>query len=296
MQQISPSRRGFTLIELLVVIAIIAILIALLVPAVQKVREAAARTQCVNNMKQLALSVHGFHDANKGFPMEQRTVSTVSWTSQILPYIEQGHAVPGTMINVLLCPFRGGRSGGKTDYSGAYSASISNAAGGKGALNGGSINGVVVNASNYSSIFDPPPGAKAVTLPVVTNGAGSSNTLLIAHTGMKVKNWAGGGAQDQGWDKTNVNGGCFCDMRWTDANSGAWRGFVVDSDQNPDENHMGGPHTQASPVAWADGRVTFYPYYYECCNAVGSNGGSADDAIFQAFWAYNRLEIVPLPD
>src|SRR5580704_19649934 len=64
----SLRRRGFTLIELLVVIAIIAVLIALLLPAVQAAREAARRTQCRNNLKQMALAAHNYHDVNKMFP------------------------------------------------------------------------------------------------------------------------------------------------------------------------------------------------------------------------------------
>jgi prepilin-type N-terminal cleavage/methylation domain-containing protein len=90
-------RSGFTLIELLVVIAIIAILIALLVPAVQKVREAAARTQCLNNLKQLALGCQGCHDANKKLPFGRRydKWDTYTWTQLILPYIDQGPVFQG---------------------------------------------------------------------------------------------------------------------------------------------------------------------------------------------------------
>jgi prepilin-type N-terminal cleavage/methylation domain-containing protein/prepilin-type processing-associated H-X9-DG protein len=99
-----PSRRrgGFTLVELLVVIAIIGTLVGLLLPAVQSARESARRSQCVNNLKQLALGIHNYHDANKRFPLAFKATDAyksgmtdatygqgISWVAYVLPFIEQ---------------------------------------------------------------------------------------------------------------------------------------------------------------------------------------------------------------
>ncbi len=123
--------RGFTLLELLVVIAIIGILLALLLPAVQKVRSTAARIQCANNLKQLGLALHNYHDANSALPQgvtsEQpgEPYPRISWLARLLPYLEQDalwratvgayeyqqvpfadppHVAFGTPVRVFSCP------------------------------------------------------------------------------------------------------------------------------------------------------------------------------------------------
>jgi prepilin-type N-terminal cleavage/methylation domain-containing protein len=134
----SMSRRGFTLIELLVVIAIIAILIALLLPAVQQAREAARRTQCKNNMKQLGLALHNYHDVSNYFPLNSayaagQPVMNRSGFVGMLPFIDQAPmynqmnmSLKGTVapnlaftqqpLPALICP--SDKTGVKVDHNG----------------------------------------------------------------------------------------------------------------------------------------------------------------------------------
>jgi len=262
------SRRAFTLIELLVVIAIIAILIALLVPAVQKVREAAARTQCINNLKQIAVACHSYHDGlrqlpNAGSDGPNKNCCNASirtgwtWMYQILPYIEQDNVfratsdttVAQTAIPIYYCPTRRPptlySNGGRGDY------------GGNGGLNMANEGREGVFIRQWKS----PSTAKPITAPVeqrrrITDiGDGTSNTLLVAEKQVHRNRLGGTGGDNEpwnnsGWDQDHVRFG---------------EAVPEPDDKHPDSSsfwsvRFGGPHSGVFTAAFADGSVRTIRY------------------------------------
>jgi prepilin-type N-terminal cleavage/methylation domain-containing protein len=110
-----PGKRpGFTLLELVVVLAILAVLSGLLLPAVQRVREAGNRTACVNNQKQLALALHHYHDSHRAFPPN----GSVSFYPALTPYLGQAHNDGSLPVKVFVCPSRRLPTANFCDYAG----------------------------------------------------------------------------------------------------------------------------------------------------------------------------------
>jgi prepilin-type N-terminal cleavage/methylation domain-containing protein/prepilin-type processing-associated H-X9-DG protein len=171
------ARRGFTLIELLVVIAIIAVLIALLLPAVQSAREAARRSQCVNNLKQIGLGMHNYISSNNTFPPGIKGCCHGTWLVFVLPFVEQSalanswNFMGNSEITTLDAPFR---------YNGAVNITVSSSRvgvyycpsdGGNQTVQGYNTSGKFVTSHNYianfgnTSILQAPLTVAGVTYP-----------------------------------------------------------------------------------------------------------------------------------
>lgn len=171
-QPLVKARRGFTLIELLVVIAIIAILIALLLPAVQQAREAARRSTCKNNLKQIGLALHNYHDVFRTFPHNQNghgnntTAGGVgaSWFVRILPYIDQAPFYNNLIFN------------DNSDWSMQYRASN----------NAATVDRVIVPILNCPS--SPLPNSKAQS----TASNGTINYQIANYVGINGSYYQGG--------------------------------------------------------------------------------------------------------
>ncbi len=270
---------GFTLIELLVVIAIIAVLIGLLLPAIQKVRSAASRSQSLNNLKQIGIAIQAYHDVNNRLPDNGANPNVYpvpaqqwNWAFQILPEIEQGNiynsvitlvannasatALPTVAIKTLLDPGRG-RLG--------YSTNGGSSVGNRGFAYNGPYMDYNINTNSFGN------QAVAMTMSTITQQAGTSNVVIVGEKSMDPNTY--GNTSSSGWDENLYQGGY----------GGSGRGGTAiyqDTVGVNYGNNWGSPYDGACPFLFCDGSTRMIPYNY---------------AYMANLLAWNNKTVVPMP-
>ncbi|MFO0968843.1 MAG: DUF1559 domain-containing protein [Gemmataceae bacterium] len=257
----ADRRRAFSMIEVLFVLGLIALALGFLLPVVQRVREAAARSQSANNEKQQALAFHNFHDVFKKFPFngtagtfgDPMAPGSGSWAYQILPFIEQENAFKrpkdafeNLVFAVYRCPAR--------DRAGFTSE--------------GKLHGSTTDYAINTWINDPKNGAVAVadrrtTFINITDG--TSNTILLGELAMRPSDYH---AKDAGEGRESF---FFGGTLGTGRNQGK---HVHDGPMSA-TNQFGSPFRQGTNFALCDGSVRFIAFTFDLRPALTPDGGEA---------------------